>query len=392
MVAWKGRVLADDAALKVLAGTTTSYPWVHNVVDDVGEHLVELLLRDPHQVPVAEVERAYSLCSDRARRGLLRLLALRGDDAGVEALTHLVGSDGPWDLLPVPSEDLLVPILSARSAGRLAVPLASVAWRRGWAQHCADMLFEIRLDGKLPVSDERLVAETLEPLLVDLVDSCNRAVVVRDSGSDVSRVDRRALDALLPTVALFPSAHAGRVLQRALGSADPRVSAMALSVMIRRNLPVAEDRVEIICRDPEARSILLRGLEEIEWHTSVPLLHGSAASVGEAALVSWLASDPQLGVAPDEIEFRESLPAPRAWGAGELRVYAFRLRSPHWSAERGWMIGAVGPFDPDAEFHPRRSENFAAFSLYAADYEDCIEGHVLAISDALVGERPDAAA
>jgi hypothetical protein len=173
--------------------------------------------------------------------------------------------------------------------------------------------------------------------------------------------------------------------------------------MLGGDLDLPDERIDLVCRDPHARSILLRGLLQTGNHTGLPAVHRSAMAVAEAELVAWLASETQLGVAPDEIEFRCSLPAPRMWGSGELLVFAFRYRSPHWSAERGWMVGAVGPFSTEPVAGPAATcgthgldvgdgGSFAAFSLYAADHEDCIEGHVLAIADALSdGDTPEAA-
>lgn len=394
---WSGRPLHDAAASKVIRAVTTTFPWVCDVGEDPEEHLVQLLLSEPTQVALPVVERAYSLCSERARRKLLRLIALRGDNEAVDALEGLMGSEGPWRLLPVPSDDLLLPIVAAPEAGRLAGTLATAALCRGWAQHSADILFELSADGKLSDTDRQLVADILEPHLNALVDSCNRATLVPNSDGDVSRVDRRNLAALLPTAVLFPAERGGRLLRRALSSSDPRVSATALCSILREDVPVPQERIDLVCRDPQARSILLRGLLCTGGPADLPAGHLSTRAVAEAELVAWLASERQLGVAPDEIEFRASLPAPRLWGRGEVQVFAFRLRSPHWSAERGWMIGAVGPFAsaPEAggegSFEVLQDGCFAAHSLYAAEYEDCIEGHVLAISDALWGRQPDVA-
>ena len=75
-----------------------------------------------------------------------------------------------------------------------------------------------------------------------------------------------------------------------------------------------------------------------------------------------------------------------------MHVFAFRVRPPHWSSERGWMLAAVGPFDPDARLLPERAEGFAVHSLYSSEDGDDVERHVLAIAEAVLAARDEEAA
>jgi hypothetical protein len=387
---WDGRLLDPSAVDQVLRGATAAYPWVAGVVEDVGELLVRLLWNAPGEVDPRQVQRTYPLCAERARRSLLHLLALRADAEAVEVVGDLLDLDGPWDLLPVPTDDLLTPLLAAPGVERLAQTLVLVAWRRGWSGHVADLLSRMVRMELLDAPARASAAAGLAPLAEGLIETCNRCTGASEVSGDLSRVDRRRLTSLLPLFALL--AEGGdppAVLRRALASADPRVAAVAAVEMARIGAAVAEERLVLIARDPEARAVLLDGLAAQGRQFAVPASVGDERSLAEAEMVRWLASETQLGTAPDEVEHRGCMPAPQVWGRGLVHVFAFRVRPPHWSAERGWMLGAVGPFDPSAEMYPRRCDGFAAISLYHSEDDAGALAQVAAMAEALSGELPD---
>jgi hypothetical protein len=392
--AWRGRPLGPGAVEQVLRAATVAYPWVAAVGDDVGELLVQLLWSAPGEVDPRKVQHTYPLCAERARRALLHLLALRGDAEALEVVGQLLDLDGHWDLLPVPTEDLLTPLLEAPGVERLAQPLVLVAWRRGWSPHVADLLTGMLRRGLLDEEASRAVAGGLAPLVEGLLDTCNRCTAVPPARGDLSRVDRRRLAALLPVFTRLGAAggEPHPVLRRALASADPRVAALAVLEMARSGAIVADERVALVARDPEARAVLVAGLAALGRQFALPAAVSDERSLAEAEMVRWLASETQLGVAPDEVEHRGCVAAPPQWGQGVLHVFAFRVRPPHWSAERGWMLAAVGPYDPSAELHPRAGEGFAAFSLYLSEDGGTLGAHVLAMAEALAADLPGEAA
>ena len=109
--------------------------------DDVGELLVQLLWNAPGRGGRPQGAALYPLCAERARRALLHLLALKGlTPRPWRWSVSCIDLDGHWDLLPVPTADLLTPLLEAPGVERLAHPLVLVAWRRGWSAHVADLL------------------------------------------------------------------------------------------------------------------------------------------------------------------------------------------------------------------------------------------------------------
>ncbi len=388
---WQGAPVDRATGSAVLRAATVGYPWVAEVPDDVGELLVQLLWTEPRVVSRTELETAYSFCAERARRSILRTLALRADSEALETVQHLIGIDGPADLLPVPTSDLLNPLLVVPGVASLAPALVSAAYRRGWASHAGALLHDMARRGRLSPARCEEVSNGLAPLVVGLVDTCDRGATISNRGALV-RVDRQRLASLVPLFAELSCDGSSQVLRRVLACADPRVAAEAAVALTRRRERVGHDRLELVARDPEARAVLLGGLMGMGRGFELPSSLRSDVALAEADVVQWLASSTQLGTAPDEVEHRGVVPAPVEWGTGLIQVFAFRVRPPHWSAERGWMLAAAGPFDPLAQLMPARSDGFAVQSLYASEDGDGLERHVLAISRQVVQARGEEAA
>ncbi len=383
---WQGAHLAEGAAVAAIRAATVGYPWVDSVPDDPGELLVQLTWADPCGVPPAELERAYVFCAEKARRAILRTLALRRDSEGLHAVAHLIGIDGPVDLLPVPTENLLRPLLEAPGAQLLVPALVSAAWRRGWVPLVADMLGGMARRGLLGEEAAEAVCEGLSPLVLALLDTCDRTAPMSDRGG-LARVDRDRLGRLVPLFAELDCEAASTLLRRVLASVDPRVASVAAVALASRGDLVGEDRMALIARDPEARSTLLGGLAAIGRGFELPDDMRSEVALAEAEVVAYLAGRTQLGAPPDEIEHRGAFATPVEWGRGITHVFAFRVRPPHWSAQRGWMLAAAGPFEPGAELMPRRSEGFGVCSLYEAEDGYELSRHLLEMSRAVVAAR-----
>lgn len=393
--AWDGRLLDRRAAASVLRSVTVAYPWVRGERVDPADLLVRVLWAQPHAVDVADVEAAYHMAGERVRRSLLHLLALRRDRAGLEAVLFLVGEDGPADLLPAATSALLDPLLDLADVGHLPGVLAGVAGRTGWAWHASDLLRRLVLSGRLAGDDLDAAVGTLAPSVAELVDAVDRGVGATSAeatASDLTREDRRRLSSLVRFLESASTASASTLLLRILGSADPRAAAPAAVALCARVEPVAPDRLDLIAREPEPRALLLDGLDDLGLHGLVPAALRSGVARAEADLVRWLADETELGVAPDEIEHVGAivLPAPgpshpsAGGGLGEqpvARLFRFRMRSPHWSCARGWMVGAAGCYAADGT---RNGVPFA-HSLYRTEDELSPSAHLEAIREAVVG-------
>ncbi|HPU40156.1 MAG TPA: hypothetical protein PLS63_11335 [Microthrixaceae bacterium] len=399
---WGDRHPDAAAATSLLKAATLAYPWVRSQRIDPAIRLARLLCRAPRLVTVADVEAAYLVSAERVRRVLLHLLALRRDAEGVVSLAFLVGPDGPGDLLPLPTGGLLRPALSAPNAIELVPSLVHAAARPGWSWHSAQLLEQMVLDGMLGDERQRRVVQGLDPVVAMMVAACDQALADPRSvpvepqprvghpsqrqSRDPSRADRFRLLSVVSLLRVLPSDAAAPSLRRVLASADPRVSAVGATALVAAGESVAPERFDLVARDPESRSVLLEGLDALGRAHDVARRWRSGAARAEGDLVRWLAADTELGAAPDEIEHLDRLTLGEHPDDGAVHLFRFRVRAPHWSSARGWMVGAAGPYTDEGAVVDGSDQIVS--SVYAAEDDDELDGHLDAILDGL-GAWPD---
>lgn len=124
----------------------------------------------------------------------------------------------------------------------------------------------------------------------------------------------------------------------AQGERDARLGPVAEAYAGGRT-PAAAD-VERLAADRTTRADLLDLLAE---HAATDLADArwrTEEARAEADMVRWLHFPTELDAWPDEVE-----PAGRATvGDARWYVWRFRVREPHWAAEKGWMVGVSGPW------------------------------------------------
>lgn len=147
-------------------------------------------------------------------------------------------------------------------------------------------------------------------------------------------------------------------------------------------------------RDPDARD-LARFAEDratrkvlhdvLVQAGKVHLLPGERRTweaMAEADLTAWLNHPNELGAAPDEMELTATRPAPD--GKGHYFVFRYRMRSPHWAADDGWMAGIAGPYDLREEPVPHGRGTFSRFEPFDSRTP---EGHVEVTHRAIVERK-----
>ncbi len=127
--------------------------------------------------------------------------------------------------------------------------------------------------------------------------------------------------------------------------------------------------------------MLLEGLDALGRAHDVARRWRSGAARAEGDLVRWLAADTELGAAPDEIEHLDRLTLGEHPDDGAVHLFRFRVRSPHWSSARGWMIGAAGPYADDGS--KVVDAELIVSSVYSAEDHDDFDGHLDSILDGL---------
>lgn len=371
---WKAHRLDVLGARAVLEAAAGSYPTLPGDEVSPAVRFVELLWDDPCAVTVVDVVRVHLVATEPVQRALLHLLALRGGDEGLAGLEVLIGPEAEPRGVPRLTAPILGPLLIQVDSQRVARLLIHLLGFPGWRWHAAELLG--RLDSVDALDDDswELLAEALSDHVDRLATACDRAMRAQVDDHDPARATRQSLATLVALLERQMARHAGEVPDaalRLLGSADPRVSAFGAGLILRFSGPVAPERLELIGRDPVARVELVDLLAGAEA-PSLPPSAFDEVSLEEGRLVRQLAEPHELGRIPDEIEHLGAVMLADQHGGGVVHVFRFRVRSPHWSAARGWMIGVGGPFNA---------------SCYAAEEDDTLEGHVESVRVAL-SDRP----
>jgi hypothetical protein len=139
-----------------------------------------------------------------------------------------------------------------------------------------------------------------------------------------------------------------------------------------------------LAADPLTRSSLYEALARRGHESVFPGEFRTQEALAESDLVQWLSHPNELRGAPDEIELVKVATVPTD-EVGPVRWYLFRfrVRPPHWAADKGWMAGAAGPYRaaddaPPVARSPAPWSELESFSARSADQ------HATAIHQAAV--------
>lgn len=373
---WSADDLDELAGLAVLEAAGASYPTVKGSSAHPGEVLVALLWDSPYLTPAVEVLRVYSTAGERSRRALIHLLALRSDDDGIDALEQIFGQASASRVPPVATSPLLEPLGDHPDRGRVVALLLLALSCDGWVWHASDLLGRLESRSPSPTDVREQIIAKVTDVALPLVDVCNRSMRRSSSGTDAARSDRQTLASLARLLDQFPEVEAVTVLRVMLGSADPRVAAMAAGRLHSRGVEIAAERIRLIARDPVARVDLLdlwpgSVMDDMSDQSGGRLDSPGApfddVALAEGILIRWLGDVTELGRAPDEIEHICTVDDPDD-SARPVFLFRFRMHSPHWSSARGWMVAMSGP---------------QTYTCYTAEDECSIGDHVGAMLSAL---------
>jgi hypothetical protein len=371
MDGWSGADLDEVGARAVLEAAAGTYPSIPGDHRHPGESLIRILWERPRLVGCEEVLRAFLIAGERARRALVHLLARRRDSEGLEAVESLFSTDGPIELLPSASMPVLDPLLEVGQRDRTVRLLCRVLFHEGWTWHAAELLRRMERDGKARPEEQAVVLEAASVLVAELVDVCDRSCANDPIGRERARAQRECLANLARLLDELVRVDPTATLHRMMASADPRVAALGATRLLGVGASVAPERIDLIARDPVARADLYDGLRAGGVLAALPRTVDEVA-VREAMLARWLSEVTELGRAPDEMEFVGTTSGPSRPGGPDadavLFGFRFRVRVPHWSSAKGWMIGVAGPWTG---------------TCYSAEDEMSLTAHVAEISAAM---------
>jgi hypothetical protein len=371
---WTAGRLDARAARALLDAASEAYPDIDGCPEHLGEMLVHLLWEEPELVEAPDVVRVHLVAGERTRRALIHLLALRRDESGLQSLGSIMGPEAPDDLLPMPTSPLLDPLADHPDRAGVTDLLLGLLPRQGWTWHASRLLCRLQADGRADRGARQRILESVAECSAELVQECDVAALADPRSGDGGRSARQALASLVRLLDELAELDQQSILGRMLASADPRVAVMGAVRLLGRDEPVAPERIRLIARDPAARADLHDGLVAFEPELAAELAGDvlEPLAVAEGELARWLSEVTELGRAPDELELVATVTL-REPDAGPLHVFRFRMRAPHWSASRGWMIGVAGTHTT---------------SCYAAEDECSIDEHVAAVLSSLA-DWPD---
>ncbi|MEX0768056.1 MAG: hypothetical protein WD029_06265 [Microthrixaceae bacterium] len=369
IASWPVCSIDHRTAQAILEAATDRYPCIVNDAHRPTELFVKLLWGKPHAVSAGAVVEAAIQADLHARWALIQLLLLRHDAAGVQGVEFLMEIDGFVDLLSPPTSSIFALLLQC-SAGdgdatvlnlsSLAAVFADLLWRPGWSSQTAQFLRQLHENNPLDGSTRVKVVAAASDLIMQIVPECNAAIGKPSQGISVIAA-RDSLAALAGLMASCAKTAEHDPLYVMLGSADPHVSVTAVVALVDCGLVVGADRIEMLARDPQTLSALFRGLDALGQAELIAAQYRMPQLLAQAELVEWLSQESELGRAPDEIESlgtwqllddsepelssrRDFLGEPDGEDCehADVELFRFRMCAPHWSCQRGWMIGVAG--------------------------------------------------
>ena len=83
----------------------------------------------------------------------------------------------------------------------------------------------------------------------------------------------------------------------------------------------------------------------------------------ESNLANWLEFPTELGTGPDEINYLEKIAINFGSHANFFCYYVFRflMNHPHRAAQKGWMLGVVGPYFDESKPYDHPNSTFSRF-------------------------------
>ena len=348
---WDADSLLGVDPLELLAAATERYPSIAHEASRPAEQLARLLWNRPHSVSTAAVVDSVLQADQPARWAMIRLLVLRQDSQGVQAVQFLLSMEGFVDVLTPPSYAVFDPLLQYSSAegheelldlSALAKEFAGLLIRPGWTCQVAGFLQQVQQDGRLEGSARSQVLASASALASTIVANCNAASGHRTAVDSSDAL--QTLTCLASLLASFHGADEHSPLYRMLGSADPLVSVIGVVALIDCGLSVGADRIEVLARDPRTLAPLFRELDALGASDFIPLHYRTSRNLALSELVEWLSEESELGRPPDEIEWLGT------WQQEDLELFRFRMSAPHWSCQRGWMIGVAGAWTHSCYF------------------------------------------
>ncbi|MGE7778260.1 hypothetical protein ACQKLP_26325 [Chitinophaga sp. NPDC101104] len=114
--------------------------------------------------------------------------------------------------------------------------------------------------------------------------------------------------------------------------------------------------------NPATRVMAFALLHHFDLKYLFPQNLHTQVKAAESHLANWLEFPTELDAFPDEMEYLQT-PSIDVDGTGQqyvqYEVFRFRVRPPHWAADRDWMLGVAGPYFPGGEPYDHPAATFS---------------------------------
>jgi hypothetical protein len=152
-----------------------------------------------------------------------------------------------------------------------------------------------------------------------------------------------------------------RMIKKRFARIDP------LFYKLKNNELVTKDYVYAYAKDLLTREITFKLLQLCNLTDLFPGEFNTFEKAAESNLANWLEFPTELNACPDEIEHIKHVTVDfdEEYGFLHYEVFKFRVNKPHWAANKGWMVGVVGPYINESKPYDRPSCTFSRFKRRA---------------------------
>jgi len=128
-----------------------------------------------------------------------------------------------------------------------------------------------------------------------------------------------------------------------------------------KGIEVTIDEINVLAMLPHLRLFLYNMLKEHEQLPLFPTKQKSKEAQAEGILAYWLMHPNELHDSPNKIEVIEKIERIVDDKKCDFYVLRYKMKSGHWAAKDGWLLGLSGPF----------LENDVPYSGYPGAFSRC---------------------
>lgn len=137
------------------------------------------------------------------------------------------------------------------------------------------------------------------------------------------------------------------------------------------DIALSEEEIAKAVENPETRFHFYEMLEAYDKTALFPEVYLNELSSAESQMAYWLLHGHAFGQLPDEMELVKSVEHKGPTDTPQTYyLFKFKMNAPHPASEKGWMIGACGPFIENKSPYRRAIGTFSKGDPFVEDQID----------------------